>query len=134
MSTIPSPSIMAKFKAPVTTQVVVADVQPIDPGKIVRPGLVDQEYALEHDGVVKTKHLKKGQVVRAFAHGAPRGGERVVESIERLGDGATVLVTFSSPHPPAEYKAAYRWFDATLKGTTIRRTKKVPALVAYEEV
>jgi hypothetical protein len=134
MSTIPSPSVMAKFKAPVATEVVVADVQPVDPGTTVRPGLRDEVQALAHDGVVKTKHLQPGQVVRAFAHGEPRGGERVIESIERLDDGAMVLVTFSSPHPPTEYKAAYRWYDASLEGATIRRTRQVPALVAYEEV
>lgn len=120
MST-PNPSIMARFTKPVSapTTAVVADVQPEQRAKIVRPGPT-------HDGVVKAKQLKEGMKVRAFLHGQPRGGERVVKSVEKIDDGAMVRVTFSSAHPPADYKAAYRFHCEALV--------REPAFVAYEEV
>ena len=129
MST-PSPSLMPKFKAPA----IIATTQVTEPAKIVRPGMREQVTAVQHDGVVKAKNLKKGQVVRAWLHGGPKGGERVVESVERIEDGAMVRVTFSSPHPTTDYKAAYRFYDASLVGTTVEHITKQPALVPYEEV
>lgn len=81
----------------------------------------------KHDGIVKAKHLEsvaKGLEVRAYLNGAPRGGVRVVESVERLGDGATVRITWSSAHAPSEHKAAYRWFVPSLVGTPIKPAAK----------
>lgn len=114
-TTIPNPATVfgarkaaPQLAAPVDT---TAPAAPHDPTK--------------HDGVVKSKHLKKGQVVRAWnsEHG-PRGGERTVESIERLGDGAMVRVHWSSAHAPSEHKAAYRWFDAALAGTSLPKPRR----------
>jgi len=64
-------------------------------------------------GVVKAKHLRRGQIVRPFLHGEPKGSERVVDTVLRLGP--TVSITFSSPHPPVEVKAAYRYHDASIE-------------------
>jgi hypothetical protein len=138
MSNIPSPSVMQRF-APKTKvrnlPVVIAQTEPEAPASgLVRPGLREQVVEVLHDGVIKAKTLKSGQKVRAFLHGAPRGGERTVSKVTRSQDGATVIVEFSSPHPTTEYKAAYRFYDATLVDTVVRHIEKVPALVAYEEV
>lgn len=132
-TTAPSPFVMQRF-APKSPEPIVAHLDPAEPGSIVRPGLVDEVTEVEHDGIVKAKQVKKGMVVRAYLHGAPRGGERIVESVEVLDGGATVRVTFSSKHSTADYKAAYRFYVKALVGTTIRRTRKVPALVPYQEV
>lgn len=105
---------------------VVADLTPSDHVKIVRPGRITGH----HDGVVKAKHLKPGQTVRAFLHGEARGGERTVGTVKRIEDGAFVEVEWSSGHPTATYKAAYRWYDEKLAGKTISK----PALVDYQEV
>jgi hypothetical protein len=112
---------MARFKKPVTTPVtaVVAEVDTKQKARIVRPGTVD-------DGVRKAKQLKPGWKVRAWLHNKPCGGERVVKSVEKVGDGATVLITWSSNHEPAEYKAAYRFHVAELV--------REPGFVPYEEV
>jgi hypothetical protein len=68
--------------------------------------------------VIKAKHLKRGQIVRPFLHGEPKGSPRIVDTVLRLG--ATVSITFSSPHPPVEVKAAYRYYDESLVGTPVR--------------
>lgn len=101
---------------------------------LVRPGLVDEVTVSKHDGIIKAKNLKPGQVVRAYLHGAPRGGERVVDTVERSEDGGTVHVTFSSQHPANDYKAAYRFYVEALVGTDVTTTHKVHALVPYQEV
>lgn len=113
-----------KIEAPQTA--ITAVVEPSDHSKLVRPGLVTSQ----HDGVVKAKQLKPGQKVRAFLQGAPRGAERVVGKVTRLGDGAMVQIEWASGQPTSEYKAAYRWHDASLEGSPISK----PALVAYQEV
>lgn len=138
-TTVPNPSVMARFKKPVFEKpalvtALVAEVEPEHDAKIVRPGLRTVTEYVEHDGVVKAKHLKEGMEVRAFLHGAPRGGKRVVKSIERIDDGAQVRVEFSSPHPTTDYKAAYRFHVEALVGTPVPKVKQVPALVPYEEV
>lgn len=137
MTTIPSPAMFAVRK-PVTLTarpVVAAEVEGAAPARTVRPGLIQKRVEVHHDGIVKAKHLQPGQVVRAYLKDAPRGGERTVESVERLEDGALVRVTFSSDHPTTDYKAAYRFFVADLVGATVRhRVVSEPALVAYEEV
>ena len=128
MTAVPTPAIFAK-KAP-----LVAKVSPSEPAKIVRPGTAEDVVTSVHDGVVKTKHLKPGQSVRAFVRGEPRGSVHVVSKIERLEGGALWRVEFSSGHPTLEYKAAYRWFDESLVGSVVQHVVKRPALVAYEEV
>jgi hypothetical protein len=144
-STVPNPSIMARFVRPVT--VAAAPVEPTDPGRIVRPGLVDTvSDTAVHDGVVKAKHLKPGMEVRPFLHGEPRGSVRTVATVKHirgkdaeeagLEDGAFVEITYSSQHPhdtgDRRKKAAYRFHDASLAGTPL--VVKTPALVAYEQV
>lgn len=101
---------------------------------LVRPGLVDEVTVTKHDGIVKAKNIKEGWTVQAYLHGAPRGGKRVVKSVERSEDGSMVHVTFSSPHPDTDYKAAYRFFVEALVGTDVTVVNKVPALVPYQEV
>lgn len=152
MSTIPNPSVMARFATkrqqaqqallevltgPTIGNVtlgVVADTQPEQDAKIVRPGLRTVTEYVEHDGVVKAKHLKEGMRVRAYLHGKACGGERVVKSVQRSEDGSMVRVEFSSPHPTTDYKAAYRFYVADLAGTLVAKAHQVPALVPYEEV
>lgn len=126
-ATTPNPmTVFGARKAPAVTTAIAAVVTPNEPGKIVRPGLVTSE----HDGVVKAKHVKKGQKVRAFIHGKAVGGERVVGKVTRIDDGASVEIEWASGHPTAQYKAAYRFHDAALQGSAIKR----PALIAYQEV
>lgn len=138
MNTMPTPAtIFANKKRPplpaAPTPAVIAKVEPADPGKLVRPGLVDEVLDVIHDGVVKTKHLKRGQRVRPYLHGAARGSERVVDKVERLDDGAMVRVSFASAHPTQEFKAAYRWYDESLDGATIQHVVKKPGFVSYQE-
>jgi hypothetical protein len=125
----PSPMIMKNRpvapKRPEVPQ-VVAKVDPAEPAKVVRPGLA-LTYG-KHHGIVKTKQLQPGQRVRPFLHGEPRGGERIVETVTKLDDGAMVEITWASGHPTATYKAAYRWFDADLVGTPVAYV--APAFVA----
>lgn len=117
--------------APVRTPQQIAVINPTDPGKRVTLGLVDEVVTTLHDGVVKTKHLERGQRVRAFVKGEPRGGERIVDTVTKIEDGEYWHVTFASPHPAMDYKAAYRWYDASLKGTEVphlvKRQGFVPA-------
>lgn len=119
------PNPLSVFGAAPRTQ-VAAVLDPAGTAKIVRPGLIPTE----HDGVVKAKHLKDGQTVRAYLHGEPRGGERTVRTVNKIDDGAFVEIEWASGHPTATYKAAYRWHDAALAGTIINQ----PALVTYQEV
>lgn len=130
-----SPLAMPKSKSTLTAKpVLYAELAPESEAKTVRPGTRPVVVESLHDGVVKAKHLKPGQRVRAWLHDAPRGGERVVATVERINAGARVHVTFSSAHDPVTYKAAYRFYDESLVGTPVQRTNMVPALVAYEEV
>lgn len=148
----PSPTLMPQFKVPAAPAcptavdltktpaippkptAVVADLEADTTAKIVRPGTREVTIEGQHDGVVKAKHLVEGQEVRAWLHGGPKGSVRTVDTVTRSEDGATVTVTFSSPHPTTEYKAAYRFFDEALVGTPVFTKTRVPALVAYEEV
>lgn len=109
-STTPSPAVMQKF-APR----MVADLAPSTPTE-----------GGAHDGIVKTKNLKAGMVVRAWFNGEPHGGERTVgaDPVKATEDGAMWTVTFSSPHPDQTYKAAYRWFVAELVGTPLPAPRK----------
>lgn len=133
--TVPNPSVMARLKAKPVVKAIVVDVTPSQPAKgLVRPGFETVVHIDAHDGVIKAKHVKKGMKVRAYVHGKPSGGERVVDTVERSKDGSMVTISFSSPHPTTEYKAAYRFFVQTLVGTPVERVTQVPALVAYEEV
>lgn len=135
--TVPSPSVMARFKKPTETPVVeavAADLSPSQPAKLVRPGFKEVVHTDAHDGIIKAKHVEPGMTIRAFLHGKPCGGERIVSGVEPSPDGSTITISFSSPHPTTDYKAAYRFFVQTLVGTPVKRVTHVPALVAYEEV
>lgn len=139
MST-PNPLLLAKFHhkpAPAPkkpkAQPVLAKIEPTDPGKVVRPGTQPTVVEVEHDGVVKAKHLEPGQHVRPWLHNEARGSVRIVEAVTPNDDGSEVYIEFASAHPAAWFKAAYRWFDADLKGTTIQQVKHVPAFVSYFE-
>jgi hypothetical protein len=125
MNVRPTPLMMPKQR----TQEQITAV--LEPGSVVRPGTRVVEKAVTHDGVIKAKHLEAGMVVRAWVHGAPRGGVRVVKAVTKSSDGSTVTVEFSSPHPTTEYKAAYRFFVPKLKGTPVIVTTREPALVDY---
>lgn len=127
---VPTPAMLAKL----AERRQVAALTPDDAAKIVRPGLVEQEVHVIHDGVLKTKHLEPGMKVRPYLHGAPRGSERTVLYAQRLDDGAMWHVEFQSAHPAADYKAAYRWYCEALDGATVARFVKQPAFVAYQEV
>lgn len=98
MSTTPTPSMFAG-KAPVALTfrpVVVTDLEVAAPAKAAA------------NEVVKAKHLKAGQVVRAFLQGEARGGSHTVSDVVRIDDGATVEVSFTT-RPAGTYKAAYRF-------------------------
>lgn len=132
-------------------------VAPSDPGRIVRPGTVEVLSDTEvHDGVVKAKTLQRGQRVRPWLHGEAKGSERVVDKVRSLKPeeaadllnkagtlkepieakdlraGDYVYITWASAHVDEIRKAAYRFFDADLKGTPL--VVKQAALVAYEQV
>lgn len=109
-------------------------VTPEAKAKVVRPGLVDTEVHVIHDGVVKTKHLTPEMEVRPFLHGEPRGSLRTVKAVTKIEDGAQWHVEFSSAHVDQDYKAAYRWYCEALDGASVSRTIKAPGLVPYEEV
>jgi len=141
MTTAPSPTTMPQFRTPdVTTQPVIADVNPDQASKLVRPGLALVDVVDTHDGVIKAKHAEPGQEVRAWLHGQPRGGVRVIDTVTPLGEpgtpefGAEVEITFLSAHPVTTYKAAYRFYVEALDGAPITRKQRVPALVPYTEV
>lgn len=135
--TVPTPStIFANRKAPVVPAPPARTAAPIDvnePGTIVRPGMVEVlDENVTHDGVVKAKHLQRGQRVRPYVRGQARGSERVVGSVERTQGGAFVKITWASPHSPEERAASYRFFDEALVGTPMVVRK--PGFVAYQEV
>lgn len=129
--TVPNPLVLAQ-QAEARRQAAQVDAEA--KAKVVRPGLVETKVAVIHDGIVKTKHLEAGMVVRPYVHGAPRGGERTIKSAKRLGDGAQWHVEFESAHVDADYKAAYRWYCEALDGATVQRTVKAPGFVEYMEV
>jgi len=137
MNATPTPAIFAnKKQRPVPAppkRVSIAQVEATDPGVIVRPGLRDEVVSTIHSGVVKTKHLERGQRVRPFVHDAPRGGERIVDKVTRLDGGAVVEVEWASAHPTSQHKAAYRWYDESLDGATVEHVVKVPGFVSYQE-
>ena len=118
---------------------IAAPIALEDPGTIVRPGTVEViSEEITHDGVVKAKHLKRGQRVRPFVRDrktgeqAPRGSERIVGSIERVEGGSFVQITWASPHAPERRPAAYRFHDESLVGGPVIVRK--PGFVAYREV
>jgi hypothetical protein len=125
---------MARFKKPAVVEAVSVDLKPEQSAKLVRPGFKQVVHTDAHDGVIKAKHVESGMTIRAFLHNKPCGGERVVDTVTPSPDGSTVTISFSSPHPTTDYKAAYRFFVQTLVGTPVERVTHVPALVAYEEV
>lgn len=71
-----------------------------------------QAPAAEPAGVIKAKHVKKGQVLRAWLKGQARGGEYTVQAATRSEDGSTVHIAWEQPcqRPDEDYKAAYRFF------------------------
>lgn len=123
---------------PAPKPVVQAPIEPSDPGTVVRPGMVKSTKSVESDGVVKAKHLRKGQRVRPWVRDkngvrAPRGSERVVESVTRTNGGAQVEITWATPHVPETRPAAYRFHDASLEGQTVNIVVAEPGFVAYHE-
>lgn len=135
-TTIPTPSaVFANRKAPVipAPPQISAPIALEEPGNIVRPGMVEVlDESVPHDGVVKAKHLRRGQRVRPYVHGEARGSERIVGKVERIQGGSFVRITWASPHAPEERAASYRFFDEALVGTPSLVSK--PAFVAYQEV
>lgn len=131
MTAIPTPAFLAAKPRPdLAAKQQVAKIEPELPSG--RMTLGDTEVvSLLHDGVVKTKHLKPGMEVQPFVKGEPRGALRTVATVERLGDGEFWHVTFSTPHPEWDYKAAYRWYVPALKDTEVKHT--VRRLVPYQE-
>lgn len=118
---------------------IAAPIDLTDPGTIVRPGLVEVVADdVVHDGVVKAKHLKRGQRVRPFVRDretgeqSPRGSERIVGSVERIQGGAFVKITWASAHSAETRPASYRFFDEALVGGPV--VINVPGFVAYQEV
>lgn len=92
------------------------------PGHVVRPAVVTDEFT--HDGVIKAKHAKPGQVVRPFLHGKPVGRERTIKSVEILGeDRSSVWIEFEGEFEAQNYKPAYRWYVAALVGTPVKRQR-----------
>lgn len=127
---VPNPTVLAR----IAERKLAAAAVPTEKAKHVRPGLVEQTVTEIHQGVVKSKHLEPGMEVQPMVHGTPRGSKRVVKKISRVGNGAMWLVEWATPHPDAEFKAAYRWYCEALDGATVTRTVKVPGLVPYQEV
>lgn len=127
--TVPNPTMLARLAA--TKQAAIVEVD--SKAKVVRPGLVNTETYSIHDGVVKSKHLKPGMVVRPWVHGEARGAERTIKGATRIGDGAMILIECETGFDPQERPAAYRWYCEALDGATVTHTVKTPALVPYEE-
>lgn len=134
MSNIPSPAALANRRlatAPKTTPQVQTAVEiNLEAHAKVRPGyrLVIQP----HSGIFRAKHLRPGMVVRAWASKTgPRGAEKTVKRVKRIGDGSTYLVEFSSPHPAEERPAAYRFFCQAVADNGW--PTEVPCLVEYTE-
>lgn len=138
MTTTPSPLMFAKPRPPKPLPPrpepqIIAAIEPTDPGNVVTLGLVPELVESLHDGVVKTKQLKRGQRVRPFVHGKPCGGERIVERVTKVDNGAVWHVEFATAHPAQDFKAAYRWHDESLVGTTRQEIIKVPGFVPAHE-
>lgn len=129
---VPNPMTIARIAQ--RKQALAATVEPDGKAKLVRPGFVPEQVQSIHDGVVKSKHLEPGMNVRPWVHGAARGAERVIKSIERVGNGSMVLITFVAGFDPQERAAAYRWYCEALDGATVTKTVRKPALVPYQEV
>jgi hypothetical protein len=128
--TVPNPTMLAR----IAQQKQAAAIQPDAKAKVVRPGTVAEQVTYIHDGVVKSKNLEPGMNVRPYVHGQPRGAERIVKSVERVGNGAMVKIEFVAGFDPQERAAAYRWYCEALDGATATRTVRKPALVPYLEV
>lgn len=96
----PNPSILAgrATHASVVTAVIAA-TDPSAP-------------AAEPKNVIRAKSARRGMVVRAWLHDAPRGGEYTIEHVKPSPDGASVHIEFVKPcqRPDGEYKAAYRFY------------------------
>lgn len=129
---VPNPTMIANIAMRRQAALIEADAKA--KVEVVRPGMRDVEVHSIHDGVVKSKHLKKGMSVRPYVHGEPRGAERVIKSVSRVGDGAKVLIECEAGFDPQERPAAYRWYCEALDGATVTRVVKTPALVPYMEV
>jgi len=135
MSDAPTPAALVGLKrhaSIASTTQIAAQVTETAPGKIVRPVQTAEAVNEIHDGVIKARQLKPGQTVRPYLHGSPRGSERVVETVTRVEDGAMVEITYSSPHPAAKVKAAYRFYDASLVGTVKTQVRRVAKFVEVE--
>lgn len=120
-----TPTTVSTPSKQVTAQVTAE----IAPGHVVTLGSRTVEQVTVHDGVVRAKHLKPGQVVRAWLHDAPRGSEREVASVEPINDGSMVRITWATQHPVSEVKAAYRYHDAALEGTEVVKRVRQRAFV-----
>ena len=128
MTSTPSPAALAHLRKPAPAPQIVADVDGNQP-VVVRPGTAVITEVRVHDGVVKAKHLKPGQQVRSWLHNQALGSVKTVESVTRIDDGEFVEVVFSSAHPSVRVKAAHRYFDETLVGSTFERKVRVAAFV-----
>lgn len=120
----PNPSMMPKQRSQ-----VAAEIHPLEPGRVVRPGFIEQVQEGQHDGVEKAKYIKPGQVVQSFLHGQPRGSAKTVATVTMTEDNERVRIEFSSAHPTQEFKPAYRFYVAELAGTVVTNVKKVPAFI-----
>jgi hypothetical protein len=110
------------------SRLLAVTIDPSAHGKRVRPGTVTEEFFVHHDGVLKTKNLAVGQVVRPWLHGEPKGCKRTVAKVTRMEDGAMLEIEWTD-FPTSQHKAAYRWHCAELVGTLLRQVRQVPAFV-----
>lgn len=123
-----APAAVSKTEVKPTTTAVVA-LDEIQPGSLVRPGIVTETTV--QAGVIKAKHVQPGMQLRAFLKGEPRGAVRTVESRRWVEDHTMIEVTWTedSPLPHRDvYKPAYRFH-----GEQIPVTVEVSTLVAYEQ-
>lgn len=85
---------------------------PLDLAKRVRiAAVVDTTQPAKALPIYKAAHVKPGMKVQAFLHGEARGSVRTIDTVERVGD--VIVLTFSSKHPSAEYKPAYRFVEVS---------------------
>lgn len=138
----PSPLVMAQFRRPVTPPIpdrmpsrqevqgiAIKPITDLTPGKIVRPtGKRTVLVVKVDDGVRKAKQVQPGMRVRPYLNGEARGGERVVQSVERIQDNTMVRIAFSSGHPTQEYKPAYRWVDLDAIGRETQVRESAPSM------
>lgn len=115
VTSTPVPATPTQTSDEVTAQITAQ----LAPGQVMTLGTRVVEQVAIHDGVIRAKHLRPGQVVRAWLHGAPRGGEREVATVESFDNGSMVRITWATPHPVSEVKAAYRYYDKALEGQQI---------------